>query len=187
GPRGGMLLCRDDHRKAIDRAIFPGLQGGPHDHTTAALAVAFQEASQDSFKDYAAQIVKNSRARAAAMVERGFELCTGGSDNHLILCDLSNRDVPGRVMAGALNRAGIVVNCNSVPFDTRKPFDPSGIRIGTAAVTTRGMREAQMTQIAEWMDQVASAPDDESLHQRIAGQVKELCGGYPAPGILVSN
>ncbi|MCG8419653.1 MAG: serine hydroxymethyltransferase [Proteobacteria bacterium] len=186
GPRGGMILCKEGHKSAINRAVFPGLQGGPHDHQTAALAVALAEASRDSFKDYAAQIVKNSRALAQAMIERGFELVTGGSDNHLILCDLTNKGVPGKVLSRALDQAGIVLNYNSVPFDPRKPFDPSGVRLGTGAVTSRGMREAEMKQIAEWIDQVSQKPDDEDRITRIAGQVKELCEAHPAPGILVS-
>ncbi|HUH02782.1 MAG TPA: serine hydroxymethyltransferase [Kofleriaceae bacterium] len=183
GPRGGMLLCKQGHQKAIDRAVFPGLQGGPHNHTTAALAVALGEASQDSFKTYAHQIVANSRALAEAMMARGFELVSGGSDNHLLLCDLTNKGVAGKVVAQALDHAGIVCNYNSVPFDTRKPFDPSGIRIGTAAVTSRGMTAEHMTRIAEWIDQVTNAPADETLLARIAGEVKTLCDAHPAPGL----
>lgn len=184
GPRGGMLLCTQAHKKAIDRAVFPGLQGGPHNHTTAAVAVALEEARQDTFKAYAAQIVANSRALAEAMLERGFALVSGGTDNHLILCDLTSKQVPGRAAARALDRAGIVLNCNSVPFDPRKPFDPSGIRLGTASVTSRGMREPEMKTIAGWIDQVVAAVEDEALHARIAGQVKELCAAHPAPGLL---
>jgi len=185
GPRGGMLMCKADHKKAINRAVFPGLQGGPHNHTTAAIAVALKEAAQAEFKTYAAQIVANSRALAAAMVERGFELITGGSDNHLILCDLTNKNQPGKVVAQALDRAGIVLNYNSVPFDKRKPFDPSGIRLGTGAVTSRGMGVDQMKRIAGWMDEVTNSPDDEALATRIRGEVKEMCDGHPAPGLVV--
>src|SRR5690606_10457413 len=144
GPRGGMLLCKESHRKAIDRAVFPGLQGGPHNHTTAAIAVALKEAAAESFKTYAAQIVAHSRALAAAMMERGFELVSGGTDNHLTLCDLTSKGQPGKVVSKALDRANICLNYNSVPFDPRKPFDPSGIRLGTAAVTSRGMKEPEM-------------------------------------------
>ncbi len=183
GPRGGMILCREEHQKKIDRAVFPGLQGGPHNHTTAALAVALEEASRDEFKAYAHQIVKNSQALSAALVERGFDLISGGSDNHLILCDLTGKGVPGKVASQALNRAHVVLNSNAIPFDPRKPFDPSGIRLGTAAVTTRGMKEGEMTQIAEWIDQVVSRPDDEDLQKRIAGEAKELCDRFPAPGV----
>ncbi len=185
GPRGGMLMCKADHAKAIDRAVFPGLQGGPHNHTTAGIAVALKEAQTDAFKKYAHQIVANAKALAAALVEKGFTLVTGGTDNHLILADLTSKNVPGKVAAKALDAAGIELNYNSVPFDTRKPFDPSGIRIGTPAVTSRGMKEAEMRQIAAWMDQVVSAPADAALHERIAGEVRELCAKFPAPGILV--
>jgi glycine hydroxymethyltransferase len=185
GPRGGMLMCKGDHAKAIDRAVFPGLQGGPHNHTTAAIAVALREAATAEFKAYAAQIVANARALAAGLVERGFTLVTGGTDNHLILADLTSKGVSGKVAAKALDEAGLVLNYNSVPFDTRKPFDPSGIRLGTSSVSSRGMKEAEMARIAAWMDEVVRAPDDAALKKRIAGEVKELCKGFPAPGILV--
>ena len=185
GPRGGMLMCKAAHAKAIDRAVFPGLQGGPHNHTTAGVAVALKEAAAAEFKTYANQIVANAKALAAALVERGFTLVTGGTDNHLILADLTSKNVPGKVAAKALDVAGIELNYNSVPFDPRKPFDPSGIRIGTPAVTSRGMKEAEMRQIAAWMDQVVSAPSDAALQERVAGEVRELCAKFPAPGILV--
>jgi glycine hydroxymethyltransferase len=185
GPRGGMLLCKAEHAKAIDRAVFPGLQGGPHDHTTAALAVALREAATDEFKRYAHQIIANARALAAALVERGFALVTGGTDNHLILADLTPKQVAGKVAAKALDAAGLVLNYNSIPFDPRKPFDPSGVRLGTAAVTSRGMKEPEMRQIAAWMDQVVTAPADADLHARIAGEVRELCAKFPAPGIVI--
>ena len=185
GPRGGMLLCTAAHQKAIDRAVFPGLQGGPHTHTTAAIAIALKEAATAEFKTYAHQIVANSRALAAALVERGWSLITGGSDNHLILADLTSKKVSGKIGAKALDAAGMELNYNSIPFDPRKPFDPSGIRLGTPGVTSRGMKEPEMQQIAAWMDAVISAPDDAALHERIAGEVRELCAKFPAPGILV--
>jgi glycine hydroxymethyltransferase len=185
GPRGGMLMCKAEHAKAIDRAVFPGLQGGPHNHTTAGIAVALKEAQSDAFKTYAHQIVANAKALAAALVERGFALVTGGTDNHLILADLTNKNVSGKIAAKALDASGIELNYNSVPFDPRKPFDPSGIRIGTPAVTSRGMKEAEMRQIAAWMDQVVSAPADTTVQQRVAGEIRELCAKFPAPGILV--
>jgi glycine hydroxymethyltransferase len=185
GPRGGMLMCKAEHAKAIDRAVFPGLQGGPHNHTTAGIAVALKEAQSEAFKTYAHQIVANAKALAAALVERGFALVTGGTDNHLILADLTTKNVSGKIAAKALDAAGIELNYNSVPFDPRKPFDPSGIRIGTPAVTSRGMKEAEMRQIAAWMDQVVSAPADTTVQQRVAGEVRELCAKFPAPGLLV--
>jgi glycine hydroxymethyltransferase len=185
GPRGGMLLCTAAHQKAIDRAVFPGLQGGPHNHTTAGIAVALREAATDEFKRYAHQIVANARALAAGLVERGWSLVTGGTDNHLILADLTPKHVAGKIAARALDAAGIELNYNTVPFDPRKPFDPSGIRLGTPSVTSRGMAEAEMRQIAAWMDAVVSAPDDAALHARIAGEIRELCAKFPAPGILI--
>jgi glycine hydroxymethyltransferase len=183
GPRGGMLLCKESHAKAIDRAVFPGLQGGPHNHTTAAIAVALHEAATAEFRSYARQIVANAQALAAQLSARGFSLITGGTDNHLILIDLTSKNVPGKVAARALDEAGIVLNYNSVPFDPRKPFDPSGVRLGTAAVTSRGMKEPEMTRIAEWIDEVVSRPDDASIKTRIAGEARELCAGFAAPGI----
>jgi glycine hydroxymethyltransferase len=185
GPRGGMLMSTSAHAKAIDRAVFPGLQGGPHNHTTAAIAVTLKEAATESFKHYAHQIVANAKALAAGLVERGFALVTGGTDNHLILADLTSKNVPGKVAAKALDEAGLVLNYNSVPFDPRKPFDPSGVRLGTPAVTSRGMKEAEMKQIAAWIDQVVAAPADAALKAKIAGEVRELCAKFPAPGILV--
>src|SRR3954468_19062808 len=168
GPRGGMLLCTAAHQKAIDRAVFPGLQGGPHNHTTAGIAIALKEAATEEFKKYAHQIVANARALAAGLVERGWALVTGGTDNHLILADLTAKNVSGKIAAKALDAAGMELNYNTVPFDPRKPFDPSGIRLGTSSVTSRGMAEPEMQQIAAWMDQVVAAPADAALHAKIA-------------------
>jgi glycine hydroxymethyltransferase len=187
GPRGGMILCREEHAKAIDRAVFPGLQGGPHNHTTAGIAVALHEAATPAFVQYGKQIVKNAQALAAGLVERGFDLVSGGTDNHLILCDLSSKSVPGKVAARALDRAGIVCNYNTVPFDPRKPFDPSGIRLGTPAVTSRNMGEADMRQVATWIDQVVAKPEDEALAGKVRAAVTELCRAHPAPGISVTD
>jgi glycine hydroxymethyltransferase len=187
GPRGGMFLSRQAHASALDRAVFPGLQGGPHNHTTAAIAVALKEAAEPAFAEYARQTVANARALAAALVERGFDLVTGGTDNHLMLVDLTGKNIPGKKAAKALDRAGIELNYNSVPFDTRKPFDPSGIRLGTPAVTSRGMREAEMRHIAEWIDRVVAAPEDEALAARVAGEVREVARRFPAPGISVDD
>src|SRR5690349_2432728 len=179
GPRGGMLMCKETHQKAIDKAVFPGLQGGPHNHTTAAIAVALHEASQPAFKTYAQQIIDNARALAAALVERGFDVITGGTDNHLVLVDVTGKGTAGKPLARALDAAGIVTNYNTVPFDPRKPFDPSGIRLGTPAVTSRGMKEAEMKQIAAWMDAIAQAPGDAALQQKVRGEVKELAAKFP--------
>jgi glycine hydroxymethyltransferase len=183
GPRGGMILCKQQHAAAIDRAVFPGLQGGPHDHVTAAIAVAALEASRPEFTSYARNIVENAQALGAALAARGFGVITGGTDNHLLLVDVTSKGVTGKQLAQALDRAGIVLNYNSVPFDPRKPFDPSGVRIGTPAVTTRGMGKDAMLRIAEWIDRVTQAPGDEGRLGRIAGEVKDLCAKYPAPGL----
>lgn len=187
GPRGAMILSRLDHAPAVDKAVFPGLQGGPHNHTTAGIAVALHEASQPAFKDYAAQIVANARALAEALSERGFDLVSGGTDNHLILIDLTNKNVTGKVAAKALDRAGLETNYNTVPFDPRKPFDPSGLRIGTPAITSRGMREPQMRHIASWIDAVVSAPGDDALLATIDADVRQLCREFPAPGLAISG
>jgi glycine hydroxymethyltransferase len=184
GPRGAMLMCGQEHASAIDRAVFPGLQGGPHNHTTAAIAVALQEALRPDFADYARQTVANAKALADALLERGFDLVSGGTDNHLILVDLTSKGVPGKVAAQALDRARLTTNYNTVPYDPRKPFDPSGLRLGTPAVTTRGMTEREMEPIARWIDagvQAARREDGAAL-ERLAGEVGELAAAFPAPG-----
>jgi glycine hydroxymethyltransferase len=184
GPRGAMLMSDAEHAKALDKAVFPGLQGGPHNHTTAAIAVALHEASAPSFRDYAHAIVANAQALAAALTERGYHLVSGGTDNHLILVDLTNKGIGGKPAAKALDRAGIELNYNTVPFDPRKPFDPSGLRIGTPAVTTRGLGVAEMPLIADWIDRAVTAADgsDEAAIEQVAGEIKELLAGYPMPG-----
>jgi glycine hydroxymethyltransferase len=185
GPRGAMILCREEHAAAIDRAVFPGLQGGPHNHTTAAIGVALKEASRPDFKEYARQIVSNAAALAVELRAQGFTLVSGGTDNHLILIDLTSKRVIGKKGARALDRAGIVGNYNAIPFDPRKPFSPSGLRVGTPAVTSRGMKEPQMRQIARWMSEAIAQVDDETALSRIAAEVREMCGGFPVPGILI--
>ena len=181
GPRGAMILSTADHADALDRAVFPGLQGGPHNHTTAAIAVALHEASQPDFRDYARSVVANAQTLADELVTRGFDLVSGGTDNHLILIDLTNKGVGGKPAAKALDRAGIVVNYNTVPEDPRPPFNPSGIRIGTPAVTTRGMTETDMRTIAELIDKVidAVAKQDESALEAVAKQSAEITARYP--------
>jgi len=185
GPRGGMIMGLKKHRKAINGAVFPGLQGGPHNHTTAAVAVALKEADTDEFRAYAAQIVKNAKALAQGLLSKGYDLVSGGTDNHLILIDLTKKGVPGKPAAQALDRAGIVCNYNTVPFDPRKPFDPSGIRLGTPSMTTRGMKEPEMEKLGVWMDQVISNTEDEALQDRVAAEVREMLMDFPAPGIPV--
>jgi glycine hydroxymethyltransferase len=184
GPRGAMILTDADHATAIDKAVFPGLQGGPHNHTTAGIAVALREAAQPPFRDYAAQVVANAKALAAALTGRGFDLVSGGTDNHLLLVDLTSKGIAGKPAAKALDRAGIELNFNSVPFDQRKPFDPSGIRLGTPALTTRGLTEEHMPQLAAWMDEAitAGAKDDEATLERIAAEIRDLLTAFPIPG-----
>jgi glycine hydroxymethyltransferase len=185
GPRGAMILCSEEHAAAIDRAVFPGLQGGPHNHTTAAIGVALKEASTPEFKQYARQIVSNAAAMADELCAAGFTLVSGGTDNHLILIDLTSKKVIGKKGARALDLAGIVGNYNAIPFDPRKPFSPSGLRIGTPAVTSRGMKEVEMRQIARWIAEAIGHVEDEAGLNRIAGEVREMCSKFPVPGILV--
>jgi glycine hydroxymethyltransferase len=184
GPRGAMILSDAEHAKALDKAVFPGLQGGPHNHTTAAIAVALHEAAQPSFTEYAANVVANAKALAGALLERGFDLVSGGTDNHLILADLTNKGIGGKPAAQAMDRAGLELNYNAVPFDPRKPFDPSGVRLGTPAITTRGLGVDQMPQIADWMDRAvqAAVASDEAAIDKVAAEVRDLLVDYPMPG-----
>jgi len=196
GPRGALILCngnpsnplkkaertRENLPTLIDRAIIPGLQGGPHNHQTAAIAVALQEAAQPEFKTYGQQIVKNAQRLADKLMARGYQLVTGGTDNHLLLVDLSNQGVRGAEAEKALGLAGITVNKNTVPFDTRPPFDPSGIRLGTPALTTRGMKEAEMDQVAEWIDAAIQANGNEAALGKLHQAVKEFTKAFPLPG-----
>ena len=185
GPRGGMILCQEKHAKAIDRAVFPGLQGGPHNHTTAALAVALREAATDTFKQYARDIVANAKALGEALVGHGFRLTTGGTDNHLLVVDATARGLGGGTLSRAMGRAGLVCNMNAIPFDTRPPADPSGVRIGTPAVTSRGFGVAEMQRIADWIDDVSRNVDNDSRLSAIKAEVRTLCAQFPAPGITV--
>jgi glycine hydroxymethyltransferase len=185
GPRGAMLMSTAEHAKALDKAVFPGLQGGPHNHTTAGIAVALKEASGEDFRAYAAQIVTNAKALAEGLAARGFDLVSGGTDNHLVLIDLTNKEIAGKPAAQALDRAGLETNYNTVPYDTRKPFDPSGVRIGTPAVTSRGMGPAEMDAIAGWFDEVVEATKkgDEQTIERVRKEVLDLTSAFPAPGL----
>jgi len=185
GPRGAMILCRGEHAEAIDKAVFPGLQGGPHENTIAGIGIALKEAATDDFRAYGRQVVTNAKALAGELLERGFNLVTGGTDNHLILIHLTGKKVIGKKAAKALDRANIVTNYNTVPFDPRKPFSPSGLRIGTPSVTTRGMREEEMRQIGRWIDQVIESVNDEEALDRIAAEVRDFCRQFPAPGMSV--
>ena len=179
GPRGGMIMCKQRFAEAIDKAVFPGLQGGPHEHTIAAVAVAFKEAMQPEFKTYAKQIVKNAKALADSLMSEGFTLISGGTDNHLILVDLRNKNVTGKEAETALDKAGITVNKNMIPYDPRSPFDPSGIRLGTPAITTRGMREGEMSEIAKLISKAIDNYKDERKLAKIREEVRELCKEFP--------
>jgi glycine hydroxymethyltransferase len=201
GPRGALILCngnpskplkkpertRENLPSLIDRAIIPGLQGGPHNHQTAAIAVALREAAQPEFKVYAQQIVKNAQKLANELTARGYELVTGGTDNHLLLVDLTNKKVSGKEAELALGKAGITVNKNTVPFDPRTPFDPSGIRMGTPAITTRGLKEEHMTQVAEWIDQAITHREDEKTLNTLSNEIKKLTDNFPLPSMKKNN
>lgn len=201
GPRGALILCNGNPSNPlkkvertpenlptlIDRAIIPGLQGGPHNHQTAAIAVALREASQPAFKAYGQQIVKNAQTLANKLIERGYDLVTGGTDNHLLLVDLTNKGVKGAEAEQALGLAGITVNKNTVPFDARPPFDPSGIRLGTPALTTRGMKEAEMEHVAEWIDAAIAAHGNEAKLADLHAAVTAFTKAFPLPGEAVSR
>jgi glycine hydroxymethyltransferase len=179
GPRGGLILCRAEHAKAIDKAVFPGSQGGPLEHVIAAKAVCFKEALAPTFKDYARDVIANARALAAALSSLGFDIVSGGTDNHLMLVDLRNRGLTGKIAQLSLDDAAITVNKNTVPKETQSPFVTSGIRIGTSAVTTRGMRAPEMTQIAALIDRVLKAPEDAAVKSQVRDQVRTLVQGFP--------
>ncbi|NQT65685.1 MAG: serine hydroxymethyltransferase, partial [FCB group bacterium] len=182
GPRGGMILCREEYAKEVDKQVFPGIQGGPLEHVIAAKAAAFQEALQDDFKLYQDQVVKNAKILAKALEEKGLRLVSGGTDTHLMLIDLGDKDSgnpSGKKMESALDKAGITANKNTVPFDTRPPFVASGIRLGTPAITTRGMKEQDMEQIAEFISQVFSNHDDEDILNQIKKEVRDFCSKFP--------
>ena len=179
GPRGGLVLCKAEHAKTVDSKVFPGMQGGPLMHVIAAKAVALKEALSPEFKTYQQQIVKNARALAQALMSRGFRLTSDGTDNHLMLVDLRQSELTGKVAQEALDKARITVNRNAVPFDTRSPFVTSGIRIGTPAVTTRGMKENEMTTIAEFISRALARASDEAELKAVAAEVGELCKKFP--------
>lgn len=179
GPRGGMIMCKAAYAKDLDKSIFPGMQGGPLMHIIAAKAVAFREALRPEFKEYQKQIVANAKALADALLSRDFHLVSGGTDNHLILINLTNRGVTGKAAEAALDKAGVTVNKNAVPFDTQSPMVTSGIRIGTPAVTTRGLREGDMKTLASWIDRTIRNIDDEAALATIRAEVLELCSRHP--------
>ncbi len=185
GPRGGIIMTTDKGLKKdpeladkIDKAVFPGLQGGPHENAIAAIAVCLKEASDSGFKEYAEQIVKNCKTLAEELLKNGFKLITGGTDNHLVLIDLRNKKILGKEAQLRLEKAGITTNKNAIPFDSNPPFNPSGLRIGTPAITTRGMKEKEMKKIADWISEVIS---DENSISKVREEVKKLCKDFPLP------
>jgi glycine hydroxymethyltransferase len=186
GPRSGMVLCREEYAKDVDRNVFPGIQGGPLMHVIAGKAICFEEALRPSFKDYAQRIIDNAKTLAEVLMAGGVHLATGGTDNHLLLADVTTLGLTGKVAEQALGRCNITVNMNMIPFDERKPMDPSGIRIGTPALTTRGMGTDEMRRIGAWILEVFQAPDDAAQQERVRGEVSALCKQFPVPAAAVS-
>jgi glycine hydroxymethyltransferase len=183
GPRSGFVLCKEEHAKELDKTVFPGLQGGPLLHIIAAKAVCFQEALQPSFKTYAQQVVANAKTLAETLQSGGIRLVSGGTDNHLMLCDVTSVGTSGKVAEAALDHAGITVNKNMIPFDKRKPLDPSGVRIGTAALTTRGMKQDEMKRVGSWILQALQSHADPAQLEKIRHEVADFAKHYPVPGI----
>lgn len=181
GPRGGLILCKEEYGKLIDRSVFPGMQGGPLENIIAAKAICFREAMQPEFAEYAAQIVANTKRLAAHMITNGFKLVSGGTDNHLMLVNVLAKGLTGKVAAEALDNAGIICNKNAIPFDTQSPFITSGIRIGTAAVTTRGLKESDMLKVGGWITKILATPDDKALQSRIRNDVIDFMAQFPTP------
>ncbi|MDE2019431.1 MAG: serine hydroxymethyltransferase [Patescibacteria group bacterium] len=184
GPRGAMIMCKEQFAAAINKTVFPGVQGGPHDHITAAKAVAYGEALKPEFQDYAKQVIKNAQALAAALQQKGYRIVSGGTENHLMLVDsFGSKGITGKEAETALDKAGISINKNMIPYDPRKPLDPSGIRIGTPALTTRGCREADMQAVADLMDEALASRTDETRLAAIKEKVKTFSLRFPVPGI----
>lgn len=183
GPRGGMIMCKEKYAKIIDSSVFPGFQGGPHENNIAAKAVAFLEDLQPEYKEYAKQIKKNAKKMEDCFREKNYEMCFKGTDNHLLLIDVTNKNVTGKQVQKAMDHAGITLNKNMVPDDPRSPMDPSGIRLGTPAITTRGMKETEMELIVDWIDRIITNIDDEKVHTEVKEEVRLLCKKFPVPGI----
>ncbi|AMV16859.1 serine hydroxymethyltransferase [Planctomyces sp. SH-PL14] len=183
GPRSGMVLCKEKFAKDVDKTVFPGLQGGPLMHIIAAKAVCFHEALQPSYRDYAKQIVANAKTLSETLMAGGITLASGGTDNHLMLCDVTSIGLSGKIAEHALDKAGITVNKNMIPYDQRKPLDPSGIRIGTPALTTRGMKEAEMKKVGAWILEALKTPDDAAKLEKVRLEIAEFAGAFPVPGI----
>ena len=187
GPRGGVVMCKQGWGKKLDSAVFPGLQGGPLMHVIAGKAVCFGEALRPDFKDYAKQVVANAQVMAEELTRAGFRLVSGGTDNHLVLIDMTSRGLTGKIGEATLGRAGITVNKNLIPFDKRKPMDPSGVRVGTPALTSRGLKEDAIRQVAAWMVEVLADPDNQSVTNRVRGEIREFARDYPVPADAVAT
>jgi glycine hydroxymethyltransferase len=189
GPRGAMIMCKEEYASDIDKAVFPGLQGGPHNHTTAAIAVALKEASTKDFKEYSKQVVSNAKVLSEELIKKDYEIVSGGTDNHLFLVDLTLskglEEMGGEEASTVLEKANITLNKNAIPNDPRKPWDPSGLRIGTPALTTRGMKEEEMVKVAEYIDTVLKNKDDEEVIKQVREEVKEFTSKFPIPGINI--
>ena len=183
GPRGGFVLTREDNARKLDRTVFPGMQGGPLCHIIAGKAVCLGEALEPSFREYAQAVIDNARALAETLLSGGILLASGGTDNHLMLADVTPIGLTGKIAEEALEAAGITVNKNMIPFDQRKPLDPSGVRIGTAAVTTRGMGTEEMQRVGGWILEVLGSADDATVGERVRGEISDFCGGFPVPGL----
>lgn len=183
GPRSAVIFCREEHAKAIDRAVFPGLQGGPHDHVTAAKAICFKEAMTEDFRAYAAQIIKNAQTLAGALTDRGYRIVTGGTDNHLMLIDLQSTGISGQEAQETLETVSITLNKNTVPYDPNPPMKPSGIRLGTPAITSRGMKEKDMVKVADFIDRALKNKDNETVLTQLRSEVNTFCNSFPLPGI----
>ncbi len=181
GPRGGMVMCRGEYAKDVDRVVFPGLQGGPLMHVIAGKAVCYQEALLPSFKAYGQAIIANAKTLAETLLSGGLKLVSGGTDNHLMLVDVTGLGFGGKLATEVLEKCGITVNMNMIPYDTRKPMDPSGIRVGTPALTTRGMGVAEMKRIGQWMLDALKNPEDAAIHTRVRGEITSLCQQFPVP------
>ena len=181
GPRSGLILCREESLKGINRSVFPGTQGGPLMHIIAGKAICFDEAMADDYVAYGNSIIANARALADSLMSAGLSLVSGGTDNHLMLVDVTSLGIGGKKAEAVLDECGITVNMNMIPFDTRKPMDPSGVRLGTPALTTRGMGVDEMKQIGQWIHQALAASDDKAVHEKIGAEVKQLCENFPVP------
>ncbi|HRX44373.1 MAG TPA: serine hydroxymethyltransferase, partial [Candidatus Dojkabacteria bacterium] len=183
GPRGAMIMCKQEYGEVIDKAVFPGLQGGPHNHTTAGIAVALKEAMTDDFKQYSKQVVVNAQTLAKALMDKGYSIVSEGTDNHLFLVDtVKSVNMSGKEVSDILEEVNITLNKNSIPYDERKPWDPSGVRIGTPAITTRGMKENEMEKIAQYIDRALKSKSKEEINI-IKEEVKTFTKDFPIPGI----